>query len=203
MKKLFMSLAVVALVLFTALPAYAVMVTTYESGPTEGGEPGPAWCLDQDDSHWRNFQGTLQPGEAFIVTERFCTLQEENDFYGGLRPDAGSGSVGLFYKAVYSRGQSISLYVIFPDGTIRYAHPVSGYYALDGCVAPLRQESSDPRGRWLAPIPGGTYQVVLTNTGTKTISSKNPLTEVVWANSMGIDTQRADCPPEDWNIEPA
>jgi hypothetical protein len=197
-----------ALVLLTALPASAVMVHTSTSDGdeltaiNEDGEIGPLFCLDVDDHHLRNWVGTLQPGESFVASERICTVQETRDFNGSF---SGGGGVGILYKAVYSKGQSISLHIVYPDGTIKYAYKTEGYNELVGCANPKMQENPDYRsgGVLIEQLPGGIYQVVLTNTGTKAINTRYPLTEAVWANTMFVDHQRESCPPGDWNIIPA
>jgi hypothetical protein len=203
MKKLFVLLVVGSAILLTALPAYAVMTMTSEFYADQG-VPDPPWCLGEDDAHLRNFSGTLEPGESFVVTDRVCTTEETS---------GGSDGLGLFYKTAWytsgsMKGSTVSLYVIFPDGSIRYAHSTesaNGYSTLTGCVAPLMKENPDYRadGVVIAPIQGGTYQVVLTNTGSKAISPRYPVTEVVRANTLMIVAQKQQCPPEDWNIEPA
>jgi hypothetical protein len=203
MKRLALVCFAFALVVLTALPAYAVMVVTSETN-WDGGVTDPPWCLGEDDAHLRNFQGTLQPGESFTVSERLCTPQETHDWPGNGSWDGSSG-VGILYKATWSKGQSVSLYIIFPDGTIRYAHKTEGYNELLGCVNPEVRPNDPyrPEGVVVAPAMGGTYQVVLTNTGTKAINSRNPLGETVWSNTMLLTHQQESCPPEDWNIDPA
>jgi hypothetical protein len=182
-----------ALVLLTALPASATMALTYDYFEVNSF-PGPDWCYHEDSSHIRNWQGTLAPGDSFTVPLRFCTWDES---------PSGPAGTGFMYKATFWDGhQSISLHAVFPDGTVRQAHPTYPG-VLWGCVMPAVKPSYRPEGTIVQPIDPGIYQVVLTNTGSRTISSKNPLQETIWVTQGYLDYQQASCPPEDQNIVPA
>lgn len=190
-----------ALVLFVVAPAIAAiygMVLTRDD--FSNGAPGtqierdaPRYCYHEDSSHTRTWDGTLGAGQSFTVPLRFCTTAEW--------PYGPSGT-GFYYRVLFWDGhQSISLKVVFPDGSVKLAHNTYAG-AWEGCVVPpIRTDPYRETGVFLDFIASGTYQVVLTNTGTKAISAQRPLSEMIWVRMADVWFQSGVCPDVDRRIE--
>lgn len=105
----------------------------------------------------------------------------------------------MMYEVGFSASQqSVDLGIVFPDGTVRQAQEFApGWW--QGCVMPYVQLANDVIR---IPIASSTYQVVLTNTGSKAISAQVPLTEKVWVDMGYLNFQRTLCPIQDQNIGP-
>ncbi len=190
MKRLILGGIAIFVVLATSALAATGMVLTqddfYNGLP---GNPAPTWCYHEDSAHIRVWRGTLGPGESFSVPLRFCTNEEWS---------GGAGGEGIMFEAGFWDGhQSVSLKLILPDGTIRQAHLTSPGW-LWGCYVPYVQVNGVIRG----PIPSGTYQVVLTNTGSKAIQTQKALVEQVWVDMADLAFQQQLCPLQDQNIGP-
>jgi hypothetical protein len=179
-----------ALALVFVPAASAAMLMTYEYFSNGLNPNAPTWCYHEDSIHRRVFDGTLAAGESFTVTMRYCTFAEFT---------TGPGGEGAMYRVVFWAGhQSVDLHIVFPDGTVKAAH-LTQPGVLSGCVMPYVQEENNVIR---TAIPSGTYQVVVTNTGSKAISATRPLSMVTWADMGWLEFQRGNCPVEDQNIGP-
>jgi hypothetical protein len=192
MKKLILLTLAMMVVLPAAASAATGMVLTYEY-KEPNSYPAPDYCYHEDDYHIRNWQGTLAPGESFTVPLRFCTYTES--------PTGPSGEGFMYKTEIADRRVSISLRAVFPDGTTtKLAHTTTYPGELWGCVMPAVKPSYRPEGTFVTLIEPGTYQVIVTNTGTRTISTKSPLQETIWVFMGYLNAQQGQCPPEDQNI---
>jgi hypothetical protein len=188
------AIGVVGMLLF-AVPAQATTgMVLHSEYVFEGMVNAPTYCYNEDDVHTRQWQGTLAAGESFSVPLRFCTTAEW---------PYGPSMLGIMFGVSFWSGhQTVDLHVVFPDGHSQQSHVQQPGF-LWGCVNPeIRRDPFRPDGVLVQSIPAGTYQVVLTNTGNKAISTQHPLVFGVGVDMANIAHQEGNCPVEDQRIDP-
>jgi hypothetical protein len=163
--------AVVALVLAalilapaSALAAKPTQVQPFtlqsESIQSSSNSSAPAWCLNEDDFHYRTWSGSLNG--SLSTTERLCDYSV--DYSGGMYWSA--GGIGL-EADLYVVGTLSGLTITSPLGVTRSAVLVGSQYLTKQrvtqdhyqvCITPTYSLSSDIGG---TPLGGGTWTINL------------------------------------------
>ncbi len=158
-------------------------VWSYSSNPT-----APSGCLNEDDSHYRNWAGSL--AGTFLATEQLCDYATDGWSAGGIGLEADVWVTDAVADLSITSPAGVKQQAVLMSQTKLKGGAIRNYYAV--CVMPLFYLSTNTG---TDPLPGGTWTFSLT-TQASTVSY-----EV--RGIMGYpDQQQAYCPASEQNLAP-